>query len=391
MSNLTTKIIAGALTLTILSLMLIAGPSQAFILGLTVLNTNIEWGEEISFSATAQIEPGEYMDINRFILNLTGHTDLSCSFYPNATKINGCSNFNIQQISTTNYGYGYGYQEGNLTYNITLQTNNMISGNYSSTLYSVTDTEIYSYPGQEITLNPNPESPVINLVSYPESTYSTNIEFRYNVSDTDTENCSLIINNIEVETHNITNQTVDSFFRTLSPSSYEWKISCTDNLSNIAMTSPKKLTILSPPPVITGSGGGGGGWSPKKNTNTTQTFNFHEQEEQKCEPNWRCSWSSCTKEKEKYYLFPENCIDINNCGNNIGKPDKIECSEEQYIYSQSDSENTENKIYTSPISGRVISDSEQKAGSSYLILFGLILPIIGIIGEILFIYMKKLT
>ncbi len=46
-----------------------------------------------------------------------------------------------------------------------------------------------------------------------------------------------------------------------------------------------------------------------------------------CEENWKCSWSECEQDSDgKNYYFPENCLDINNCGTN-NLPEKISCDE----------------------------------------------------------------
>jgi hypothetical protein len=151
------RFVSVILTISILSLMLIAGPAQAFILGLSVSNTNVVSGQEIEFTATAEIESGEIIDVEYIILDLSGPVSTSCIFLPNGTKITGCSGMTIKQISTTNYtyGYGYGYQEGNLTYNITLKTDFLADGTYSTNLLVIEGKNTYSQRGEDITISTN--------------------------------------------------------------------------------------------------------------------------------------------------------------------------------------------------------------------------------------------
>jgi subtilisin family serine protease len=134
----------------------------------------------------------------------------------------------------------------------------------------------YSWAENNFTLNYDKTKPNISLISPSDgSSWKTNskeINFQYNVSDNfEIENCSLIINN----KINITNSTIfnlsktHSFVQIFSPSSYTWKINCSDKANNFRNSSERTFTISTPKQQTqtTSSSGGGGISSVSKTYN----------------------------------------------------------------------------------------------------------------------------
>lgn len=146
------KAIAGALTLIVLAILLISGPAEAYILGLTVLEKEVERGKKISFSVNVKIESTEHLAIDYFLLKIRGNTNTDCKFNVSGDLIDGCAGISIQRTSVPDFGYGYGYgygylTNGDLTYNITLDTNSYYLGSYSTEIVMSTDGKEASQKG----------------------------------------------------------------------------------------------------------------------------------------------------------------------------------------------------------------------------------------------------
>lgn len=153
------KITASIITLSILSILIMSGPAQAFILGLTIFDNEVEKGELISFTASIKIENGEYLDIKNIVLELKGieiPISFECSFNVKGEIIKGCEGIKIEQMSSTQYdygyGYGYGYTNGNLVYNITLNTSYYIAGTYETYLNIFVKEKSFFQQGENISI-----------------------------------------------------------------------------------------------------------------------------------------------------------------------------------------------------------------------------------------------
>jgi len=165
------KIAVGLLTIVILALVLLAGPTKAFVLDLNANKDLITKGEEITFNVTLEIQNiDEYLPIENLRLELTGPTSSVCEFDINGIIISGCEAMTIAPINAISennkgygygygydsatgygydfgygYGYGYGYGIGEmfLKYQVTLNTQNYTSGNYESTLKALIGDKIF--------------------------------------------------------------------------------------------------------------------------------------------------------------------------------------------------------------------------------------------------------
>ena len=140
-------------TATILLLLIMAGPAQAFTLGLISSDQYVRSGQKTTFFVSAKIESNEKMPITKFSFILDGPEKISCEFFPNGTIINGCKGMTIKKVSEVEnvscngygYGYGYGYKDcfanGTLSYNITANTKSYKTGIYSTNFITFLDNE----------------------------------------------------------------------------------------------------------------------------------------------------------------------------------------------------------------------------------------------------------
>ncbi len=116
--------------------------------------------------------------------------------------------------------------------------------------------------------------PNITLVS-PQDNYSDTgsktIEFRYNVSEDNIANCSLIINNKTNLTNSSINTSItNSFIETLSSGDYVWEINCIDLAGNSVNSSSRKITLEEDSPTTSSSSSGGGGSSYSEDEEKTE-------------------------------------------------------------------------------------------------------------------------
>jgi hypothetical protein len=170
MKKRNTKIISVILTLTILGLLLISAPAQAFLLGLSISDKDVNKGDIIDLKLTAQAIP-EDSEIVSLSLNLSrteilaGIPEEICNFKADGTIISGCNGIIIDKKDNIGYGYayihgygyGYGYGENVLEYDIHLNTSEYYVGTYKTTLVVKTTDNVYNQNGEEITIKlPNP-------------------------------------------------------------------------------------------------------------------------------------------------------------------------------------------------------------------------------------------
>jgi len=132
------KFTSVVLTTLVLGLLIFSGPAQAYTLGLTILDSTINQGENVNFSVKVDFnendKPLDYIE-----LSLIGLTNTSCRFDESGNKLNECKGINIIKIASNDsgygsgYGYGYGYgQEKNLDFNVSLNTSTYVPGTYKT-------------------------------------------------------------------------------------------------------------------------------------------------------------------------------------------------------------------------------------------------------------------
>jgi len=152
------KVISVIISIAIIILLFYAGPANAFILGLTVKDTMVTKGDILEFKVSTQIELTETLDIDRFILILNGSEFQECEFDVDGNILNGCKGITITKLASSNstfgpgysYGYGYGYGNGVLEYKIKLDTEEYLSGIYSTSLKMIIGGDEFEEIGEDI-------------------------------------------------------------------------------------------------------------------------------------------------------------------------------------------------------------------------------------------------
>ncbi len=135
----------------ILVILFITGPAQAFILGLNILDKDVSKGDNISFVASTEIEDTEFLNVSHFIFELKGPQNIVCSFNPEGKIIDDCIGVMIEKISSPpSIGYGYNFGKGNLTFNITLDTNFYSVGIYKPSLFIVLNAQTFGKKSDNI-------------------------------------------------------------------------------------------------------------------------------------------------------------------------------------------------------------------------------------------------
>lgn len=169
--KINSKIIAGIITISVVAILFYTGPAAAIKLGLEIPHTQVVLGSLINIMPSVEIESFELAQIDYIILKLNGpdDNDIECRFFPNGTAISGCDNINIELIMTNDssnfgygygyrytdsfgYGYGYGYMAGFLKYNITIDSDGLPIGNYSSELLVFIGDKTFDFSGDTITI-----------------------------------------------------------------------------------------------------------------------------------------------------------------------------------------------------------------------------------------------
>jgi len=142
-----TKFISILVTFLVLGLLVIAGPARALEASLEPFdNKPLAEGEIASTIATISLNSSDIFNIlSEIELEIDGpdDNDRLCIFELDGTPISGCEGINITLLNDTTFGYGYGYgygydflTNGNLVYNITINTTGFHNGNYFVTLFA---------------------------------------------------------------------------------------------------------------------------------------------------------------------------------------------------------------------------------------------------------------
>ena len=134
-------LIAGILTLTVISLLIFLGPAQAFIVNINISNPLVLIGDAVSFIISASTEEGDNISSALFFLNITGPQNASCSFNVNGTPIPSCPSFSIVKLEGSDdpFGYGYGYLTGDFKYNVTIDSGILLPGRYNAEFIALFD------------------------------------------------------------------------------------------------------------------------------------------------------------------------------------------------------------------------------------------------------------
>lgn len=145
------RVISGILTLVVIIVLLLSGPANAVILGLSVLDDDVDVGEETNLVIGMEIEDNEFFNISKFELILSGPIIINCEFDSDGNVLAGCPGMTITAIEKAPFNFGYGFEKGNFTFNIKINTANYSIGVYSSKL-KVYSESIIEKTGQDITI-----------------------------------------------------------------------------------------------------------------------------------------------------------------------------------------------------------------------------------------------
>ncbi len=152
-----TRLIVGFITTAVFLSLFMLGPAEAFILGLAISDNSPLIGDTIKFIASAEVEEGEIIPVDLFILKLEGEENVECKFFPNGTIFEGCKGMSIKNISSPEfgfgYGYGYGFKKGEFLFEITLDTSFYLIGEYMTKLIAVADSSEFEVSGGKLFIN----------------------------------------------------------------------------------------------------------------------------------------------------------------------------------------------------------------------------------------------
>ena len=167
--HIKSKIFAVVLSMFILGLLVISGPAQAFILGLSVADDTVTKGDNAVFTASVDIKSGERLPIDK--LKLVIDNNIVCVFDVNGNVIGECEGIDINLISNSvsgeygygygnygygygyNFGYGYGYSNGELVYEIIVDSDNYSIGNHNALLRALINNKIFESDDVNFTIN----------------------------------------------------------------------------------------------------------------------------------------------------------------------------------------------------------------------------------------------
>lgn len=260
-----------ALTLSLIVLLILAGPIQALTFSLSSFsNNNLLKGAKTSTIATININSNERVLLNPVSLTLNGIEACSFNAY-NAEVVSGCSGITIDLLennsATFGYGYGYaygypfgygynqGFNDGRFSYNITLDTSSFSAGDYTMQLFvNVTNSSVYASDSQTLTVVEDTTAPTINLVS-PINNYLTNnseVTTSFYVDDdySDYLICELYDNNTLRGTFNVSDETTRADTYTYIEGLHNWYVNCTDNLGNSALSETRNLSVDLSTPIV---------------------------------------------------------------------------------------------------------------------------------------------
>jgi len=181
----TMKVISLVFGVAFVFLLIFSAPAQAFILNLAIQNQYIELGKSTTFNVSTEVENGENLKIDKFIIEISGPTIISCEFLPDGTLLNGCEGISVDVVSSGNLsqgnngnqttgetpvqidygygyeaGYGYGYEygydysyyygKGLLSYNITFNSMEYPRGIYNTEFIMIIEGKEYKKSGKAL-------------------------------------------------------------------------------------------------------------------------------------------------------------------------------------------------------------------------------------------------
>jgi len=161
------RLLSVIITGVIISLLVFSGPAQAFILGFSIPDPDVNKGEKIYLDAQINVELVDNdLDYVQLFLDGPGPFDVSCKFFEDGTIKEGCMGLNISSVDASGnpgcpggYDYSYSYAcKKKLRYNITLDSSKYIAGKYLSELSIKSGNISLTTAKQTIEIRANPKS-----------------------------------------------------------------------------------------------------------------------------------------------------------------------------------------------------------------------------------------
>ena len=168
------KIIAGFISVLIISLLVFAGPARAATLKIDgIQKTPYTAKETVNFKASVHLEDLETLTIESISLVLNNDKkkeEVICTFDINGTVISGCNGIDVTLLSNNlTMGFGYFSGEGSLLYNVDLDVDpsGLTIGNNKLSLVVNTPTSELASDNENIVIKPatpanGPNSPTNN-------------------------------------------------------------------------------------------------------------------------------------------------------------------------------------------------------------------------------------
>lgn len=180
------KIIAGVVTIIVLTLLILSGPANAFSLKITLSDSSPEINQVIDFIVSLNINEGERLPVDQ--LDLKIGNNINCIFNPDGSHISGCDGLTIIPMLDTNYsqenltgkygsneydwGYGYGYEKNHLAYKIITNASIIGYGTHATLFEATIGGNKFSKSGKDLVIE-EPDTSLNVISPAPGKIFST--------------------------------------------------------------------------------------------------------------------------------------------------------------------------------------------------------------------------
>ncbi|MDP2925329.1 MAG: hypothetical protein Q8N99_03080 [Nanoarchaeota archaeon] len=143
-------------SITIIAILIFSAPANAFSLNVKLDDTEVVKGDDVNIEVSIDTNNGENLDIKKLELVLNGPEAVHCFFDEDGNKLSDCKGIIIKKIVTPispygyGYSYGYGFFQGNIKYNIKIDTSDYITGEYETKINFYEKDKIYYRQGDSL-------------------------------------------------------------------------------------------------------------------------------------------------------------------------------------------------------------------------------------------------
>ncbi|MFH1211070.1 MAG: S8 family serine peptidase [archaeon] len=260
-----------------------------------------------SYNWSVQCDDGSFnavSDTNDFVVDLSPTVTIDSPGNVSYPYTSVEFNFSVQNVEACWYDIGGGNVSLDSCSNITFELNET---SYSLYLFANYSDGFENYSSVDFGIDLT--YPLVSLVSPSNSsTWSSlnNVNFVFNVTDSEISNCSLIVNDAVAVTNDSIYLGQNTITHTLSNANYNWSVSCSDLASNTNSSETYSLAVSYSASQNSNLGGGGGGGSGGGGAGVSF----------ECQELWQCAvWSECDNRVQTRV-----CTDMNGCGTAKKKP-----------------------------------------------------------------------